>query len=210
MTILRRGTSQPAAATRHRSARLAASALGLSVLLAACGVDDAAPEPVPVQPPVVAPAPPDAAPPDRAPSPQPDPAAPTPEAEATRVSLLVAARAGDWDTIADLLPDDGFTASFGGETDAIAYYQTLPTDILAVIVSLLEGPSARFEPDIGLSVWPDLHARQPFVIAAEERDQLAAVYGEQALSNWEAAGSYLGWRIGIEDDGTWRFLVAGD
>jgi hypothetical protein len=59
-------------------------------------------------------------------------------------------------------------------------------------------------------VWPELHVRVPFEFAADERADLVARYGADALEQWEAAGSYLGWRIGITEAGDWRFFVAGD
>ena len=140
----------------------------LTVVVTACGTDTgpAAPTP-PVQPPVVTPAPPEEPEPTR--PTDPEEGAPTPEAEAARVLLLAAARSGDWDAVGALLPEDGFSASFGGETDAVAYYRSLNVDVLAVIVALLEGPSARLEPDLGITVWPDLHVRDPFVVTDEER-----------------------------------------
>ena len=34
--------------------------------------------------------------------------------------------------------------------------------------------------------------------------------GADRLAEWEGAGEYLGWRIGITAAGEWIFLVAGD
>ena len=133
----------------------------------------------------------------------------TPAAAATRDALRAAAAAGDWEAVATLLPADpeGFTASFGGADDPIAFYRALPEDLLPEVVALLDGPSARLG---DLTVWPELHARTPFAVADEERAGLEGRFGAEAVRTWEEAGAYLGWRIGIQDDGTWRFLVAGD
>jgi hypothetical protein len=78
---------------------------------------------------------------------------------------------------------------------------------LAEIVALLEGPFAQLD---DFFVWPDLHGRVPFEVSDEERAELEARYGAESIAQWEGAGSYLGWRIGITEDGDWRFLVAGD
>lgn len=159
--------------------------------------------------------------PQPAPSPVPTPSpttpAPTEDADdvdlpdavaATRDALLAAALAEDWDALALLLPTDGaFTASFGAEDDPIAYYRSLPRPMLPDLVTILEAPAAELE---GLYVWPDLHARIPFAVSDDERGQLEARYGADFVSAWEQQGSYTGWRVGIEPDGTWRFLVAGD
>ncbi len=60
------------------------------------------------------------------------------------------------------------------------------------------------------TVWPELAVRDPFVIDDAERPDLEAAFGAEALAAWESAGRYLGWRAGFDDDGTWRFVVAGD
>jgi hypothetical protein len=125
-----------------------------------------------------------------------------------RVALLAAAVAGDWDAIGALLPTDGqFTSSFGGETDHIAFYRSLEQDLTSEIVALLEGPFAQND---DFFIWPDLHVRVPFAIGDDERAESEARYGAEALEQWEGAGAYLGWRIGITSTGDWRFFVAGD
>jgi hypothetical protein len=132
----------------------------------------------------------------------------TPAVRATQQALVEAVRAADWDAIAALLPADGrFTAGFGEPDDPIAYYRALPRDPLAEWLVVLTQPAGRVA---DLTVWPELHARDPFVIGAEERPRLAAAFGEEFLRDWETAGSYLGWRAGFDADGTWRFMVAGD
>lgn len=104
-------------------------------------------------------------------------------------AIRAAAEAGDWDALASQIPADGFTSSFGGDgteapADHIAHYQQVEaegTDILGILADLLAGPAAR-QPDADLWVWPP-----------------------EFLDD-----GYLGWRLGITPDGTWRFLVAGD
>jgi len=34
--------------------------------------------------------------------------------------------------------------------------------------------------------------------------------GEEEIASWTREGNYLGYRLGIRDDGTWKFFVAGD
>jgi hypothetical protein len=186
---------------REPSLKTLSAAFAVVLALAACSDQDPAPEPAPE-------------PPASVPAPAPDPEAPVvdpldalaPEVRATRDALLAAASASDWDAIGALIPD-GFSSSFGGEEDHVAYYRSLDTDVAAVIVDLLEGPFAQ---DGDLTVWPDLHARAPFDIDDEERGALEEVYGAENVQDWIAAGAYLGWRIGIAADGEWIFLIAGD
>ena len=191
-------------------ARLSA-VFAIVVAMAACAdTAPSAPEEPAAPPAVEEPAPA----PDAAPEPAPDPLdALTPEARATRDALLAAARADDWDAVAALIPTDTmFTSNYGGETDHVAYYRGLDEDVLAEVVLLLEAPF-DFVGDIQAGevfVWPELHARIPFAVRDDERSALAERYGAAAIAEWEAAGAYLGWRIGITRDGDWLFLVAGD
>jgi len=192
---------------RRTESPLARLAAALTVVVGISACSDTSPAPVPEPVPVPAPQP--------APVPAPEPAPEAdpleslaPEVAATRLALLDAARAADWDAIAALIPSDvSFTASFGGEEDPIAFYRALDEDVLLVVIALLEGPFGQAG---DMTVWPELHLRDPFAFGADERAELESRYGAEALAGWEAAGSYLGWRIGIDDGGDWRFLVAGD
>ena len=106
-------------------------------------------------------------------------------AAATADRLRVLAEKGDWAALSAMVPEDGFTASFGAPADPIAYYQQLQaegTDVLGILADLLAGPGTPV-PDTDLWAWP-----REFVD------------GE----------AYYGWRVGIAEDGTWRYFVAGD
>lgn len=177
------------------------------IAMAACSDTSSvsAPEPAPVPAPAPAPDPT----PAPAPAPEPDPLESLPsEVLATREALLDAARSGDWDAIGALIPTDSlFTSNFGDEADHIAHYRAIEIDLFAEIEALLEGPFATLD---DITVWPELYSRVPFAFGADERAALEERYGADRLTQWEAAGDYLGWRIGIIDTGEWIFLVAGD
>jgi hypothetical protein len=187
--------------------RLVTTLLAGSLLLGACGADDAGDAPVappvtpaPIEPGVPAPSP-------VQPAPDPLDALPA-EVRATRDALLVAARATDWDAIGALIPTEGlFTFSYGGGSDAVEYYRSLEEDVAALIVELLEGDFAQLGQIV---VWPALHARTPFTLDAQERAELVVRYGADEVDAWERGGAYLGWRLGITDEGDWLFLVSGD
>jgi hypothetical protein len=175
------------------------------VAMAACSdtSPDAAPDPAPPQ--VSTPAP--------TPAPEPEPEPDPLEALSstvldTRAALLAAARMDDWDALAALIPEDMlFTSNYAGEEEHVAFYRSLDEDVLAEIVALLQGPFVTLD---DITVWPELYARVPFAFGADERERLEDRHGAEALAEWEAAGAYLGWRLGITEDGDWVFLVAGD
>ena len=187
-------------------ARLTA-VFAIVIAMAACSdtTPSTAPEPAPAPAPAPAPEPA----PEPAPAPEPEPLESLPaEVLATREALLAAARAGDWDALGALIPTDTlFTSNFGGETDHLAYYRGVETDLLAEIEALLDGPFVTLD---DITVWPELYARVPFAFGADERDALEERHGADRLAEWEAAGDYLGWRLGITEAGEWIFLVAGD
>jgi len=43
-----------------------------------------------------------------------------------------------------------------------------------------------------------------------DRARLESIFGEDTVASWYGDGTYLGWRIGVDADGNWRFLVVGD
>jgi hypothetical protein len=127
----------------------------------------------------------------------------------THAALLEAAESGDYEALRPLLPASGFSYTFGGEVQGgpIAYWQLLerqvderPIEILARILRLPYTLSG------GRYVWPFAYDKQEDELTAHERELL----GDLANSYSGAGTGYLGWRAGIEPDGTWRFFIAGD
>jgi hypothetical protein len=127
----------------------------------------------------------------------------------THAALLEAAESGDYEALRPLLPDSGFSYTFGGGDPAgpIAYWQSVerqtgdsPIEILARILRLPYTLSA------GTYVWPFAYDKQENELTAYERELL----GDLANAYSGAGSGYLGWRAGIEPDGTWRFFIAGD
>jgi hypothetical protein len=133
---------------------------------------------------------------------------PPPVAE-THAALLAAAESGDYEALRPLLPASGFSYTFGGEVHGgpIAYWQLLerqtderPIEILAPILRLPYTLSG------GRYIWPFAYDKQEDELTAHERELL----GDLANSYSGAGSGYLGWRAGIDPDGTWRFFIAGD
>lgn len=131
---------------------------------------------------------------------------PEPVAE-THAALLEAARSGDYEALRPLIPEE-FSYTFGGDFEGgpIAYWQFVqeeggerPIEVLAQILLMpytLVG---------GTYVWPFAFDKQQEELTGYERRLL----GELA-ADFGAGSGYLGWRAGIEPDGTWSFFIAGD
>jgi hypothetical protein len=136
-----------------------------------------------------------------------------PAVEETRARILDAAEARDFEALAELIPEEGFTYSFGGEVEggATAYWQQLeeesPERPLETLEAILRMPHTKVE---DIYVWPFAYNRDVASLTPEERQILAPIADAAAIEGWTAYGSYLGWRAGIEADGTWVFFVAGD
>ncbi|HSK15616.1 MAG TPA: hypothetical protein VK915_05555 [Gaiellaceae bacterium] len=129
-------------------------------------------------------------------------------AAATHAALLQAARAGDYEALRPLVPQENFSYTFGtpDPEGPIAYWQRLeeesdesPLEILARILELPYTLSA------GTYVWPFAYDKQ----AEQLTDYESELLGDLAESFLPETG-YLGWRAGIDPNGRWQFFIAGD
>jgi hypothetical protein len=136
---------------------------------------------------------------------------PPPVAE-TRQAILDAAQAFDWEALRALIPEQGFTFSFGGDTDPVAYWQRLESrahvpvigDILPMVLST--EPALRR----GVYWWPAPAAEDPARWDEHELEILRQIHVEEDIRLFQEMGLYTGWRVGIDRDGTWVFFVSGD
>jgi hypothetical protein len=127
----------------------------------------------------------------------------------THAALLAAAEAGDYEALRPLIPASGFSYTFGlpDEGGPIAYWQQVeqesgdsPIETLARILRMpytLAG---------GTYIWPFAYDKAQEELTDHERE----ILGDLADDYSGAGSGYLGWRAGIEPDGTWRFFIAGD
>jgi hypothetical protein len=125
----------------------------------------------------------------------------------THAALLAAAESGDYEELRPLIPDE-FSYTFGGPVEGgpIAYWRRVEQDSgelpIEILGRLLRMPYTLFA---GTYVWPFAYDKQQDELTPYERD----ILGDLADAFGEGSG-YLGWRAGIEADGTWRFFIAGD
>lgn len=132
--------------------------------------------------------------------------------EETRAELLAAAETGDYEKLRPLVPATGFEYTFGGpvEGGAIAYWQELErTSVERPLENLAEVLRMPYTLSRGIYVWPFAYdIAEADEITAHERELLQALGPLDTL--FVPGTGYLGWRAGIEPDGTWVFFVAGD
>jgi hypothetical protein len=132
--------------------------------------------------------------------------------EKTRAALLAAAETGDYEELRPLVPATGFEYTFGGPVEGgpIAYWQELErTTVERPLETLAEILRMPYTLSRGIYVWPfayDVADRDD--LSQHERELLEPL-GPLDTLFVEGTG-YLGWRAGIEPDGTWVFFVAGD
>ena len=136
-----------------------------------------------------------------------------PQAVTTTVEAIRdAARARDYAALARLVDRETFSYSFGESGDPVGYWRRMEEegevpilgDILPTVLSM---PVAKRD---GIFVWPSAYASDPSEWTAAELEPLRQLYTATELEQFRQAGGYLGWRVGIREDGTWLFFVAGD
>jgi hypothetical protein len=202
--------------------RLATLTVLALALLAGCGGGDeraAPPAPPAQEPPAVTepvappaePAPPST--PTATEPPAPATATELPAAVArTRDAILAAAHARDYEGLESLLDPETFSYSFGESGDPAGYWRELEDeahvpilgDFLPLVLSMHVGQVD------GTYVWPAAHTRQPSDWTEEDLADIRMLYPEEDIQRFEQAGAYHGYRVGIREDGTWIFFVAGD
>lgn len=137
---------------------------------------------------------------------------------ATRDAIAAAADAGDLAALAALADPDDFTYSFGGDSDPVAYWQSMlaeeGTDIAAMIVGVLDaGCTQEGDGTEGFFVWPAAAMLDYPDLGDDEIAALQTLYGGD-LESWYIegfdVGYYVGWRLYIAADGRWTAFVAGD
>ena len=127
--------------------------------------------------------------------------------EETRAALLAAAETGDYEALRPLVPATGFEYTFGGPVEGgpVAYWQELErTSVERPLETLAEVLRMPYTLSRGIYVWPfayDIAERDE--ITAHERELLEPL-GPLDTLFVEGTG-YLGWRAGIEPDGSWVF-----
>jgi hypothetical protein len=133
-----------------------------------------------------------------------------------RAALVDGARSCDYEGLAARATSDGTNVSFGGSDDPAALWRDLeslgatPLADLVVIFQLAPGTMDDGQGTV-FYVWPAVAALDDWNQAtAEQRSELADLFGAERLADWDLFGGYIGYRVGITDSGRWAFFVEGD
>jgi hypothetical protein len=130
-----------------------------------------------------------------------------------RLAIAEAAVACDYATLRSLADPELNTSFGGGGFDNIAMWEKTRTyPALALLVGIFETPYATQEIEGSTwYVWPSAFIYDTWdEIPETDLEALLTVYTQEELDEIATFGSYAGWRIGITEDGEWRFFVAGD
>jgi hypothetical protein len=183
-------------------------AIGLSVVLAACGGDDGTPR---VRVAV------DAAPAVTAPIEVEQTLRPlTPEVEAKVVEIRAVLERNSMSRLVRLAnAEDSFISNFAGESHRVHWDLLRRTgfDPLLRLGALLDGPYGTLQVgDQTWYVWPDFAALEtedlvPARLDFVDRARLRELVGDVGLERIRAGESYPGIRTAIAEDGRWLYFV---
>jgi hypothetical protein len=137
---------------------------------------------------------------------------PAPVAEARR-AIATAAIACDYRALEALGGTDLNTSFGGGGFQNIPLWEGQGEGQLGTLIKLFDTPFATqdFEDLPRYYVWPSAFVYDSWEeIPPADLQALNSIYTEEELDQIAGFGSYAGWRIGITEDGEWRFFVAGD
>lgn len=154
----------------------------------------------------------------REPNPEPIPADVTSAVEATRSALIRAARTCDWDALDRLAQSEEFSYTFGVEADSPSVrwreQEASGEPVTQILERLLAETPAG---EVGtMSVWPSVHNWSVDRLTAPPAGDLSVartvedILGRPLAETTHGGVGYSGWRVGIDQDGTWAYFIAGD
>lgn len=135
------------------------------------------------------------------------------EVALTRTRVQLSALGQHWEDLEALLDPETFSYSFGEDGDPIGYWQRLEAEAHVPIIGdiLPTTLGSRYAKSHGIYTWPAAAAKLYKEWTEEDFEDLRRLgYTDRDIQTFEDFGGYLGYRVGIETDGTWVFFVSGD
>lgn len=131
-----------------------------------------------------------------------------------REAIVAAAVVCDFATLRELAGPDLVTSFGGGDFSHLVELEESAEEApLQLLVQLFGLPYASedYEDLPTHYYWPSAFVYDTWEeIPPADLEALRTIYTDEELDEIAAFGSYAGWRIGITEDGQWRFFVAGD
>lgn len=131
-----------------------------------------------------------------------------PAVAATREAIFAAATACDFAALDALAPSE-LRYTFGDHGDAVAAWREAEARGEPVLRWMAEVLRATPANEHGLWVWPAFFTRTVAKWSAADRREAERMLGED-FASLTGSGAYLGYRVGLAEDGTWMYFVAGD
>ncbi|MGH2739567.1 MAG: hypothetical protein ACRDH6_03670 [Actinomycetota bacterium] len=131
----------------------------------------------------------------------------------TRTRIQLAALGQHWEDLEALLDPETFSYSFGEDGDPIRYWQRLEEKAHVPIIGdiLPTTLASHYAKNRGVYLWPAAAAKLSKDWTELDLEDLRKLgYTDRDIQSFEEFGGYLGYRVGIETDGTWTFFVSGD
>jgi hypothetical protein len=133
---------------------------------------------------------------------------------AMRADIVRAATSCDYDALESLAGTHLVTNFGGGGFESFNEWRDQGDDMLDLMVSLLSMPHGlqviEGQPDI--YAWPAAFTYDSWdEIPADQMEALEEIYAAEELTqSREFFDGYALWRLGITEDGDWKFFLAGD
>jgi hypothetical protein len=136
-----------------------------------------------------------------------------------RERILAAARTGRLDAVVAVMASNGTMPIFSlnGDKDPVVYWrQNYPdsagVEILAILTEILETGFVHVDKGTPeeMYVWPYFSRAPLEALSPEQKVELFKIVTGGDYKDMLGAGTYNFFRLGIGQDGAWRFFVTGD
>ncbi len=131
----------------------------------------------------------------------------------TRENIAKATDSQDYKTLAALTDPKEFRYSFGKQTPG-GFASSMETidkqygkNTFLLIKKLLSLP---YDKQGDIYVWPAVFTKSSDKWTQEDIDMMKQIASDQEIEGYRQFGAYIGYRVGIREDGKWIYYLAGD
>jgi hypothetical protein len=128
-----------------------------------------------------------------------------------RESMALAAKNKDYVAFAALADKESFSYTFGGSYpggfEAYLRDNESATAPLDKAYKLLSFPHIKQN---GIYTWPAFFAKEAKDWTSEDIKMMRELYSDEDVEGFRVYGSYIGYRLGIRENGSWIYFISGD